>query len=255
MLKKFRNVKMNRPNSRRTCRLFRAECKKLLLLAALVLLGAALFPQEAADISVNFINDYRKASIIKGTNPQADVVLRDMEDLDPNYLAEIQYEIPADGHESIPETVASLFLDLSLYLEIPYYSKQSGVTVPLFSKAQLLSSRKTEDTAVNTVLFCMTPFSDYTADLTVQAGKNSFLFQHTNLDKMDYRGLAAIKRGAMRAGIAVYRDGSVWRIYALGGVKAAKPFFLKRRLETAFNNRIKDFCVFYIGKLAEMENS
>lgn len=230
--------------------------KKLLLCtAALIFIQAAARAQQAQDISISFINDCAKISIQKGISPQTDAICSDMEALEPNYLAEITCRAPVKENERLPQIVSSLFLDLNLYKQIPYYSKQHDTTVPLFSKAELLESTATESGIKSTVLFCMTPFSEYTADLKIESAPDTFLFQHTNRDKIEYRGLTAIKGGMMRAGIAVYRDGDFWQIYALGGVKAVKPFFMKKRLEAAFNNRIKDFCVFYIEKLSEAESS
>jgi hypothetical protein len=215
----------------------------------------AIFPRmifsAENEISIDFINDVKKISLDSGKSKVSDAVLDEMKNLGPNYLAEVKYEIPFKGNEDLTKFVSTLFCNMNLYLEIPYYSERNDTTVPLFSRAELKSFSQTGSEFFYDAIFCMTPFSDYNATLKMVVTDESFLFLHENLDKMNFSGLAAIQKRTMKAGIAVYREGDVWKIFALGGIRAVKPPFLKKRLETAFNNRIKDFCVFYISRLDE----
>lgn len=207
------------------------------------------FSQNLDGVEINYINDCKKINIEKNKNVELDSVINLMEELEPNYLTEVLYRLPVEGNEDLLELVESFFFDLELFKQIPYYSRWKRQSTFLFSKAELLSSNKIGDATLNKVVFCMTPFSDYQAEIKMVKKEESFVFQHVSLEKMDYKGLVSIKKGAMRAGIAVYKDGDFWQIYGLGGVKAPKPFFLKRLLEDAFNERIQNFCIFYIEKI------
>ena len=71
-----------------------------------------------------------------------------------------------------------------------------------------------------------------------------------NIGKIRYKTFfSAIGKEKMIAAISIFRDGDNWIIYALGGVDIIKLPFLDKRIDRAFYNRIKTFCLFTFERL------
>lgn len=201
------------------------------------------------DILVRFINNTERICVPAGLSAPVDVVADAMREIRANYLAEAMWRVPVAGYEDLLPKVDAMFRNMDTFKEIPYYPEGSDTQVQLFTVAEIIDTKTLGHETFSTAHFRMDPFDTYGAELYQELTEDSFVFTHQSTDSLHYLGLPMIGKGKMRAAIAVVRDGDYWFVYAAGGVRAPKPPLLRKALERAFNNRIKDFASFYIKKV------
>lgn len=200
-------------------------------------------------IVIRFINTADKICVEDGFSPETDAVIQTIRATKPNYLAEVLWSIPVRENDNLTDLAESLFCDMNTFKEIPYYSEAFNRTEPLFTVAELISTDSARGTSQ--ARFCMEPFAPYTATLTMSKTDSAFVFIHSNNEKLKVAIVKAVEKDTLKAGVALIQHEGNWIVYGAGGVKAPKPFFLKKTLEKSFNNRIKDFASFYIKKVQD----
>ncbi len=240
----------------------------MLLPAAFFLLSAGRAPSELfnahlsqdererlyrGEIIIRHINTSEKICVVPGAAAETDMVADAMRDARANYLSEVLWALPIACDGKLTDLAESCFRDMNTFREIPYYSEASGKTEPLFTVADLIETETDGTETHSTARFCMEPFEPYPARLYTRKTPTAFVFLHTNTDKIRLAIIRAIAKDTMKAGVAVVQDGGYWIVYGAGGIRGPKPPFLKKSLEKAFNNRIKDFATFYIKKVQDAE--
>ena len=205
---------------------------------------------EKGQIVIRNISDIELACLDQGKSTQSDKLLNMTQDLNPNYLAEVIYTLPYQGNETFLDQIETILADISLYTEILYDPNEDGDGVPLFPKVQPTGLFTNGNELHITSLLCMNPFDEYDSELVLERTDNSLLFYQLNLGKIQYKNIKLVSKQNMLAGISVFRYNDYWVVYAQGGVRALKLPFLRKKLEAAFINRIKDFASFYIKKVA-----
>lgn len=242
---------------------------RILPIAALLLLAASapaeLFNAQLSqdererlyrgEIVIRNINTTEKICVVPGASPETDAVADAMRGARVNYLSEVLWALPLACDGQLPNLVESLFRDMDTFREIPYYSESSGKTEPLFTVADLIETETDGTETRSTARFCMEPFEPYPARLSIRKTPDAFVFLHTNTEKIRLAIVRAIAKDTMKAGVAIVQDGGYWIVYGAGGIRGPKPPFLKKSLEKAFNNRIKDFATFYIRKVQDAETN
>lgn len=198
------------------------------------------------EIVIRYINASKKACIADKAAPELLRIKDMLKDLRPNYLCEILFSVPVAGNGNIMEQLQSVFEDIDLYKKILYQPENSDSMAYLFSQAQLLAKTKRSGMTDMSALFQMEPLTPYEGTLHLEKKKDSFLFLHSNTDRIYFRNIKIISPQKMNAGLAAVRDGNRWLIYAVGALDAWKPFFMKKTLESMFNSRMKDFSAFYL---------
>ncbi|MDE6349983.1 MAG: hypothetical protein K2K67_03130 [Treponemataceae bacterium] len=241
---------------------------RILPLAALLLLAAVRSPAELfnaqlsnderdrlyrGEIVIRHINTSEKICVVPGASAETDAVANAMRGAQVNYLSEVLWALPLACDGQLTDLVESLFRDMDTFREIPYYSESSGKTEPLFTVADLIETETDGTETRSTARFCMEPFEPYPANLYMRKTPTAFVFLHTNTEKIRLAIVRAIAKDTMKAGVAIVQDGGYWIVYGAGGIRGPKPPFLKKSLEKAFNNRIKDFATFYIRKVQDAE--
>ena len=210
---------------------------------------------ERGEIVIRHINTVEKICVEPGTSEEIDTIADAMRSTNANYLSEVLWTLPVSANERLTDLAESFFRDMETFREIPYYSEALGKTGPLFSVADLLETETDGVETHSTARFCMEPFEPYLARLYMRKTEHTFVFLHTNTEKIKLAIVRAINKDTMKAGIAIVRDGERWIVYGAGGIRGPKPRLLRKSLEKAFNNRIKDFATFYIQKVREAESS
>lgn len=162
--------------------------------------------------------------------------------LKPNYLVEVVASIPRANFHNALSALAAALADVPGYVGIPYWSESFKKTYDLFDKAAILSRSARPDGGVIEALMHMKPFDDYRARYEWRLSEDSFSFSGANLDRLVYRGFAAVKPGEMLWRIVAYRSGDrVW-FHGIGAVKAFDLFGAVRgKLEPSFIGRTKAF--------------
>ncbi len=204
---------------------------------------------DKGEIVIRYINDMEKSCINPDISPSVEKVRVMMKNLQPNYLCEVLYSVPVEGNEDFISQVESIFDDSKHYLKIMYRPEEDKKTKHLFKQSILDETLFFEQGRVMKMRFQMEPFKLYHANMVLESDPSNFSFTHTNLDTLTYLGIRVIKPNRMLAGLAITKQEDRFFIYAAGGLNAWKPFVLRSTLEKMFNNRMKDFSVFYINQI------
>ena len=191
-----------------------------------------------------------KHMCISTDNADVNSALKIIKDLNPAYLAEVIQVRPVQGNEDILSVVRDILVDIPSYVGIPYWSERGECYYDLYSDGKITSQTQEGDTEHITAVLEMDPFGDIGADITVRQTADFLSYANTNTNDLYYKdSFKCVKTQNMKSLIVVFRDGDNWILYGIGGVDAPKVFFLKKRIETSFINRIKTFCNFVFQKL------
>ena len=207
---------------------------------------------EKGEVIIRNTGDIDKICMTKNENTRKMIEIID--DLDPAYLAEIIQVRPYKGNEDLLEKINDVFLNITDYTTIPYYSERAEKWYMLYDSA-VITDMKTSpiENGIKTDILAdmeMDPFDIIKTQINIEKKDSSIFYQMMNLNKLRYHDkFNAVKPQKMKSVITVFRDEDNWILYALGTVDTYKIFFLKDRVETSFMNRIKTFCNFIFEKI------
>ncbi len=170
-------------------------------------------------------------------------------DLDPAYLAEVIQVRPASGNESIIQKTHDILVDIPSYVGIPYWSERHECYFDLYSEGEIISQEKKGENEHISARLYMSPVGNIDTDISLFVQDDFLLYSNTNLNDLEASGIKCISQKNMKSVIIIFKEGSNWILYGIGGVEAPKVFFLKNRIETSFMNRIKTFCNFVFEQL------
>lgn len=242
--------------------------KKILLLAFCLALVQFAFSQEVADegifdstwsaeeteslergeIVIRNIAKLKKRSIKNGVSPFVDEMIRDFEEVNPNYLAEIIYKMPAEKNESVIEQAVNIFSDISLYNEIIYTDEKKDKSTPLFPLVEMKEREESPGHIRIASHLRMDMLSDYGSELFIKSADDDFLFEQQNTTALKWRSITAVAARKMVAGICCFKYKDSYYVYALGGIRAPRIPLVMSEIDRQFLGRIEDFTVFYIGR-------
>lgn len=187
--------------------------------------------------------------------PETEQVISTVQEVRPNYLAEIVQIIPYKGNENLVPVIARILSDVQSYIDIPYYSEQHDSWGTLFDDAAIIDALDENGKTVINGRFLMSPFEYYTSRIEIEDRGTYYFYKMQNTQKIKYRFLSAIRRENMVAAVSVFRYEDNWIVYGLGGADMIRLPFLSRRIEVAFINRIKSFASFIFQKLEEYRSA
>lgn len=187
---------------------------------------------------------------INGVNPTLSQTIDSIEELKPNYLAEVIRMVPYAGNEDLLEKLRPIILNVEDYVEIPYYSERNKKNYDLYSSVKIKSQSDDGTTARLNAILEMSPFGEIDTDIFLTTEGETLYYENTNLNGLKYNGgITVIKDKCMKSLVTVFRSGDSWILYGIGGVKAPSIFFLRERVETSFMNRIKTMCSYFFEHL------
>jgi len=190
---------------------------------------------------------------LEASSESAQKIIRDINDLNPSYLAEVIQVRPYAGNEDLPARLEDALMNISDYVGIPYYSEHNKTYYDLYSSAIIKDDFIEDDGLTRKVKadLTMEPFGLIETSISISGGDDFVYYVSTNdntLIRQDMK-IKCVKPNNMKSAILLFRDGDNWILYGAGGVKAMKIIFLEKRIETSFINRIKTFCNFIFEKL------
>lgn len=211
---------------------------------------------NAGSVLVRSIDKYKNAAL-QSDAPIAKKFLQEIKDVAPNYLAEMIQLRPYNENEDLLDKMESVLLDIPHYVGIPYWSEQHQRFWDLYEKADILSEKDltfddiTDSTKSHeyTCNLYMEPFGDIPSTITYIRGADYLFFVNENSKGLKLKGINAISKNKMKSTILVFRDGSNWVLYALGGCKTFKIAGFQKRIETSLINRIKTFVNYVFKKM------
>lgn len=180
-------------------------------------------------------------------------VISSLRKIRPNYLVEVVAMLPEASNPAALASLAASLADISGYVGIPYVSDWDKRRYPLFDKAFAYSRTRNGDGEVIEAVMHMKPFDDYRTRYSLDMGIDWLYFQGSNLDRLVYNGIAAVKVGDMAWHIVAYRsNGNAW-FHGIGAVRAFDFFgAVRNRLAPSFIGRTKAFFMAMRKKMATL---
>lgn len=180
---------------------------------------------------------------------EARQLIKAVQEVNPNHLAEIIKILPYKNYENLTEIVSAMLKDEESYTKVPLYTDDSE-TIYLYSDAKIQKIENQNGREVIIEKFLMHPLDYFTGRIETAQFDSYYFYKMKNMGKIRYKTFfSAIGKEKMIAAISIFRYGDNWIIYALGGVDIIKLPFLDKRIDRAFYNRIKTFCLFTFERL------
>lgn len=196
--------------------------------------------------------DKCKNMALQSDNPGAVKLQQIINELNPNYLAEIIQVRKIEGNEDLPEKLQAVLEDVEHYSGIPYWSVQHKCYFDLYGITLIENTEQVnENKKIIHSIIDIRPFGFTRVPLTFEKTDDYFLYTMSNDMKLAHKGITCVKPDNMLSIILLFKDGDNWVLYGLGGVKAPKVAGFERRIETAFINRAKTFCQYVYSKVQE----
>ncbi len=167
----------------------------------------------------------------------------------PNYSAEIIQIRPVNENPNLILKMKEALENIPDYVGIPYVAS-SGTIYDLYSKADIISTKKISETATEyQVELLMEPFSQINATITIEQTEDYVFYSMVNTNKIKVKGFNAVNPEKMANSVILFKDGENWILYGIGGVRSYKVPFMEKKIENSFMNRIKTFCNFIFKKI------
>ena len=203
---------------------------------------------ERGEIVIRNIARMKRRSIKNGISPFVDEMIRDFEEVNPNYLAEIIYKMPAEKNESVIEQAVDIFSDISLYSEIVYTDEKKDKSTLLFPLVELKEREDSPGEIRIASHLRMDMLSEYDSELVIKSADDDFFFEQRNTTALKWRSITAVGAQKMMAGICCFKYEDSYYVYALGGIRAPRIPLVMGEIDRQFLGRIEDFTVFYIDR-------
>jgi len=203
----------------------------------------------SGDLIIKNQKNVKKLSLEKGKIPSGDILLNDLEQLKPKYLAEVIQFKPYKGNENLPEKLENVLYNISDYVGIPYYSVQTGKWHELYESAEILETQIIDNKKLVKADLFMQPFHTINERIEIETNEDSFLYIATNTNKLQYHEeFDCIWPEKMKTGIILFREGDYWILYGIGAVNVPRIPLLGERIQTSLLNRINTFCTYIFKK-------
>lgn len=237
--------------------------KKTFFLASTILFSAAVFAipfnsklsdeerakLENGEVITRNIDKYKNLSI-DSESFAAQTLRKEIDETDPNYLAELAQIRPYEGNEDLIEKLYSVLSDIESYAGIPYWSVQHDRYFDLYKTAEIKSKEQISGTTEKYEAdLYMSPFGNIETPITIEKGEDYLIYISSNNNSLKVKGMTAVKKQNLKSVIILFKDGDNWILYGAGGCKAPKVTMFQKRIETSFINRIKTFCSYVFTKI------
>ena len=184
--------------------------------------------------------------------PEARQLVDSVKKVNPNHLAEIIKILPYKKYENLTEIVSEMLKNEESYTKVPFYIDDDDEVVYLYADAKIHKIEQKDGKEIITEDFLMKPLDYFTGRIEATKFGNYYFYQMKNTNRVRYKTfISAVGKEKMIAVISIFRYGDNWIIYALGGVDIIKLPFIDKRIDRAFYNRIKAFCLFTFEKLED----
>lgn len=205
---------------------------------------------STGEIIIKNINFSKNMCFEKGLNNNGDILVNEIKNLNPKYLAEVIQIKPYEGNEDLPNKLENILNNVSDYAGIPYYSVRAEEWYDLYSAAEIVNKTQKGNQTLIDAEFLMSPFGTVEEKITMTNDEDSILYIAVNQNKLRYYDkFDCVWPQKMKICILLFKDGDNWVLYGIGGVNAPRiPLFIDR-IQTSFINRINTFCSFIFKQL------
>ena len=201
------------------------------------------------ELLIKNINFKKNISLIQNDDNFSKILLNEIDDLNPKYLAEIIQFKPYEGNENLPAKLKEVLNNVPDYAGIPYYSERTESYWDLYESAEITETINCDDKDIIKAHLYMDPFEDVYETIELYSNENEVLYMAKNDNKLRYLDkFDCVWPERMKICIYLFRDGDNWILYGIGGVNAPRVPFFTERIQTSFINRINTFCSFIFKK-------
>ena len=170
-----------------------------------------------------------------------------LEEVDPNFLAEIMMVIPVDPKRDNLAFIYDILTDVAAFDDIPYYSARNEKWFKLFEDSRVLNRSEEQGRGARIdARHAMKPFKPHEARYEYRFDGDIFFFQSRNTSAIHYKNFKAVKEGSMLTLLWIRDEGDRLVIYGAGGA-AAFTFFgiFGGRMDDAFVGRMDAFFTWF----------
>jgi len=202
------------------------------------------------EVLIKNIKYKKNMSLNKDINALGDKLFKNMDTLEPKYLAEIIQVRPYDGNEDLPQRLEEILKAIPSYVGIPYFSERKQKWYDLYSSAEITKEETIDNITYISADVEMAPFGVIKEEIEIEKNDDSILYTAINKNLLRYHDkFDCIWPDRLMICIYLHRDGDNWVLYGLGGVNAPRIPFFTQRIETSFINRINTFCDYIFKKI------
>lgn len=203
----------------------------------------------SGEVFIKNINYFKNISLKTGNTELGDKLLKEIDDLNPKYLAEVIQIKPYKGNEDLPQRLETILNNVPEYAGIPYFSERAQQWYNLYDSAVITSKADSNNTSTIEAELQMEPFGTVNEVIEITKSNESILYSAINTNKLRYLDkFDCVWPQKMKICILLFRDGDNWVLYGIGGVNAPRIPFFTERIQTSFINRINTFCSFIFKK-------
>ncbi len=200
------------------------------------------------EVLIKSIDKYKNMSI-NSDNPGAERIRLIVNNLNPNYLAEIIQVKPIKGNEDLDVKISAVLEDVESYAGIPYWSVYHNRYFNLYDTAKINSITQDYNSKLIDSTIDIGPFGLTNVPIYIEKNDNFLLYQMTNNQNLNHMGITCVQKKNMKSLILLFKDGDNWVLYGIGAVKAPKLAMFEKRIERSFINKTKTFCSYVFSKL------
>lgn len=203
----------------------------------------------SGEVFIKNINFFKNISLKTGNTELGDKLLKEIDDLNPKYLAEVIQIKPYKGNEDLPQRLETILNNVPEYAGIPYFSERAQQWYNLYDSAVITSKTDSNNASTIEAELQMEPFGTVNEVIEITKSNESILYSAINTNKLRYLDkFDCVWPQKMKICILLFRDGDNWVLYGIGGVNAPRIPFFTERIQTSFINRINTFCSFIFKK-------
>lgn len=203
----------------------------------------------SGEVFIKNINYFKNISLKTGNTELGDKLLKEIDDLNPKYLAEVIQIKPYKGNEDLPQRLETILNNVPEYAGIPYFSERAQQWYNLYDSAVITSKTDSNNASTIEAELQMEPFGTVNEVIEITKSNESILYSAINTNKLRYLDkFDCVWPQKMKICILLFRDGDNWVLYGIGGVNAPRIPFFTERIQTSFINRINTFCSFIFKK-------
>ncbi|MEE1212096.1 MAG: DUF6675 family protein [Treponema sp.] len=200
------------------------------------------------EVLIKSIDKYKNMSI-DSDNPGAERIRLIVNNLNPNYLAEIIQVKPIKGNEDLDVKISAVLEDVESYAGIPYWSVYHNRYFNLYDTAKINSITEDNNSKLIDSTIDIGPFGLTNVPINIEKNDNFLLYQMTNNQNLNHMGITCVQKKNMKSLILLFKDGDNWVLYGIGAVKAPKLAMFEKRIERSFINKTKTFCSYVFSKI------
>jgi len=172
-----------------------------------------------------------------------------------NFRAQAIFNIPISiplGDNMIQQ-IEDVLTNIESFDEIPYLSKRTKKTTPLFKDISIHNDFINKD-GNRTIIAKVTlpPFNAVIMQFEVIKDKNFIMFKAYNIDKLKYWIVPVINEQKMLILFAGELDGKVFKCYGLGVADTGSFFLFQKTIEEEFNSRTAAIITWFHALLRTM---